>query len=55
MNKIAAKMNQPVYLALQNLDISKIVMWDCWYDYIKSKCEKLDNYGTWIWATFQSM
>ena len=37
MRKIKVKMNKPVYLGMSVLDISKILMYDFWYDYIKSK------------------
>ena len=30
-------MNKPVYLALSILKIRKIVMYEFWYDYVKSK------------------
>ena len=30
-------MNKPVYLGLSILDLSKIVMYDFWYDYVKPK------------------
>ena len=32
-------MNKPVYLGLSILDLSKAVMYESWYDYLKS------NYG----------
>ena len=32
-------MNEPVYLGLSVLDISKIVMYEFWYDYVKLKYE----------------
>ena len=31
-------MNKPVYLVLAVLEISKIVMHEFWYDYLKLKC-----------------
>lgn len=34
-------MNQPVYLGLQNLNTSKIVMHPNWYDWVKAKYEKM--------------
>ena len=37
MNKTRVKMNRPVYLALSILDISKILMYEFWYDYMKPK------------------
>ena len=32
-------MNKPVYLGMLILDISKRLMYKCWYDYIKPKYE----------------
>ena len=37
MKKIKVKMNKPIYLGLSMLDISKITMYEFWYDFIKSK------------------
>ena len=34
-------MNQPVYLGLQNLNTSKIVMHPNWYDWVKAKYKKM--------------
>ena len=31
-------MNKPVYLHLSILDLSKTVMYEFWYDYVKPKC-----------------
>ena len=39
MKKIKVKMNKPIYLRLSILDISKITMYEFWYDFIKSKYE----------------
>ena len=34
-------MNKPVYLGLSILELSKILMYEFWYDYVKPKyCEK---------------
>ena len=38
MEKIKVKMNKPVYLGWSILGISKTLMYEFWYDYIKSKC-----------------
>lgn len=35
MIKIKIKMNKPVYLGLSILNISKIVMYEYWYNYLK--------------------
>ena len=37
MNKTKAKMNKSIYLGLSILDISKILMYEFWYDYMKPK------------------
>ena len=37
MKKIKVKMDNPVYLGLSVLEISKILMYEFWYDYIKPK------------------
>ena len=37
MKQIKVKMNKPVYLGLSVLEISKILMYEFWYDYIKPK------------------
>ena len=37
MKKIKVKMNKPIYLGLATLEISKILMYECWYDYMKPK------------------
>ena len=37
MNKTKVKMNKPIYLGLSILDISKILMYEFWYDYVKPK------------------
>ena len=48
MNKTKEKMNKPIYLRLSILDISKILMYEFWYDYMKPKYNdyvKLILYG----------
>ena len=40
MGKAQALMNKSVYLGLLILGISKIVMYEFWYDYIKPKYEE---------------
>ena len=37
MKKTKVKMNKPIYLGLSILEISKILMYELWYDYIKPK------------------
>ena len=37
MKKVEVKMNKSIYLAQAILDISKILMYEFWYDYIKPK------------------
>ena len=37
MKKTKIKMNRPIYLDLSILDISKILMYEFWYDYMKPK------------------
>ena len=38
MNKTRVKMNKPIYLGLSILKISKILMYEFWYNYMKPKC-----------------
>ena len=37
MKKVEVKMNKPIYLGQEILDISKILMYKFWYDYIKPR------------------
>ena len=37
MKKTIIKMNKPLYLGASILDISKTLMYEFWYDYLKSK------------------
>ena len=37
MKKTKVKMNKPVYLGLPILEISKPLMYEFWYDYMKPK------------------
>ena len=39
MRKVEVKMNKPIYLGQAILDISKTLMYEFWYDYIKPKYE----------------
>ena len=49
MKKTKVKMNKPIYSGFSILDLSKIVMYEFWYDYIKQNMEKKEkqNYVTW--------
>ena len=38
MRRTKVKMNKPIYLGLPILEISKILMYEFWYDYMKPKC-----------------
>ena len=38
MKKTKLKMNKPVYLCMSILDISKTLMYEFWYDYVKPQC-----------------
>ena len=37
MKKTKVKMNKPIYLGMSILDISKTLMYELWYDYLKPK------------------
>ena len=39
MKKIKVKMNKPVYLGMSILDLSKTLMYEFWYDYVKPKSQ----------------
>ena len=40
MKKIKVKINKPAYLGLPILEISKRLMYEFWYDYIKPKYQQ---------------
>ena len=37
MKRTQILMNKPVYLGLSRLEISKILMYEFWYDYVKPR------------------
>ena len=37
MKKVKVEMNKPIYLGLSILEISKIIMYGFWYNYVKKK------------------
>ena len=37
MKKTKVKLNKPIYLRMSIVDISKRLMYEFWYDYIKPK------------------
>ena len=43
MKKTKVKMNKPVYLGMPILDISKTLIYEFWYDYIKPKYNDKEN------------
>ena len=45
MNEKRVKMNKPVYLGMSILDISKTLMYEFWYDYVKPKYEEKAKLG----------
>ena len=45
MKKTKVKMNKPVYLGISILGISKILIFEFWYDYIKAKYKTKQNYA----------
>ena len=56
MKKTEVKMNKPMYLGQAVLDISKTLMYEFWYDYLKPKygdrvrlcCMNTDSFVTYI-------
>ena len=50
MKKTKVKMNKPIYLGFSILDLSKIVMYELWYDCVKPKYGKKANL-TWTRIT----
>ena len=41
-------MNKPVYLGLSMPELSKILMYEFWYDYVKPKFGEKQNCVIWI-------
>ena len=39
MKKIKVKMNKPIHLGMSILDLSKTLMYEFWYDYVKPKSQ----------------
>ena len=48
MKKTKVKMNKPIYFGLSILEISKILMYEFWYDYMKQNIIMILNYVAWI-------
>ena len=48
MGKTQINMNKPVYLGLSILDLSKTVMYEFWYDYVKENLVKMQKFVIWI-------
>ena len=48
MRKTKIHMRKPVYIGQAVLDISKTLMYEFWYDYIKPNMKIRQNYVTWI-------
>ena len=59
--KTKVKINKPIYLGMSILNISKTLMYEIWYDYIKPSINRValngvalktePNYVTWILTT----
>ena len=45
IKKFKIHMYKSVYLGMSTLELSKIVMYDSWYDYVKPNMEKKRNWG----------
>ena len=48
MKKTKVKMNKPIYYGMSILDISKTLMYEFWYDYVKPKYGDTDSFVTHI-------
>ena len=49
MGKLKVKMNKPVYLGQAILDLSKTIMYEFHYDYMKEKYNEVDLKQLYIW------
>ena len=47
MKKTKLKMNKPIYLAMSIIEISKTLMYELWYGYIKPRYQTKQNYDIW--------
>ena len=52
MKKTKAKENKPVYLGLSILDLSKTLIYEFWYDYIKPKNQNMAKLCYMVTARF---
>ena len=43
-------MNKPVYLGLSIFHLSKIVMYEFWYDYVRPNYDENGYFVIWIWT-----
>ena len=54
MRKTQTLMNKPVFIGLPILDLSKTVMYEFWYDYVKQNMTKKQNFVIWTQAALLS-
>ena len=52
MKKTEIFMNKPVYFGLSILELSKMLMYEFWYDYVKSNMVKKQICVIWIQLCF---
>ena len=48
-------LNKPVHLGLSILELSKILMYEFWYDNVKSKYLEKQNCVTWLYEYIKQM